>query len=251
MLLCCVNFILVHAPKSHRRISLTDPSIIASNAASVAISREEDRQEQPIASPDGVNNLPYLCTIFKANNDELSEVQNRLFAPFLRLVGAHDDDRVHDVVELMMRIVWKEQHLKVRRRAAGRHVSDDITASIDIDRLYFDNLLVGENLIRNKNQMNIEYDYIYYESGDIDERLFLDQVEHIGTPSKIQSAYYHRNNDQVRTSPRVFPHISSSFQWVLPSVRAYRRRACRYHRHPSQQLSTTSLGFTLHYQRQR
>ncbi|PRP85784.1 hypothetical protein PROFUN_05976 [Planoprotostelium fungivorum] len=164
MLLCCVNFILVHAPKSHRRISLTDPSIIASNAASVAISREEDRQEQPIASPDGVNNLPYLCTIFKANNDELSEVQNRLFAPFLRLFGKNNILKF-DVVQ-----------------------RDDI--------LYFDNLLVGENLIRNKNQMNIEYDYIYYESGDIDERLFLDQVEHIGTPSKIQSAYYHRNNDQ-------------------------------------------------------
>lgn len=86
MLLCCMNFVFVHAPDSHRLISFQDPSIIASNAASIALLKEEEAVMQPVAAPGGKNNLPYLCTIFKANFDEVSEVQNRLFGPFVKMV---------------------------------------------------------------------------------------------------------------------------------------------------------------------
>jgi hypothetical protein len=47
---------------------------------------------------------------------------------------------------------------------------------------------------QNKSNINKEYDIMYYDTGDFDERLFIDQRDQIGTPSKVPSQtrnYYH------------------------------------------------------------
>ncbi len=50
---------------------------------------------------------------------------------------------------------------------------------------YLGGLLEGSNLAKNKQAVTKEYELMYYDSGDFDERLFIDQLEQIGTPSKV------------------------------------------------------------------
>lgn len=38
----------------------------------------------------------------------------------------------------------------------------------------------GSNLEKNKTAINREYEFMYYDSGDFDERLFIDQIDQIG-----------------------------------------------------------------------
>jgi hypothetical protein len=46
-------------------------------------------------------------------------------------------------------------------------------------------LLEGSNLEKNKTAINREYEIMYYDSGDFDERLFIDQIDQIGIVSFI------------------------------------------------------------------
>eukprot|EP01117_Protostelium_nocturnum_P014894 TRINITY_DN5718_c0_g1_i4.p1 TRINITY_DN5718_c0_g1~~TRINITY_DN5718_c0_g1_i4.p1 ORF type:complete len:886 (+),score=280.19 TRINITY_DN5718_c0_g1_i4:164-2821(+) len=154
MLLCCINLLFVHVPESQRKISLKDPSIIASNEASGAAT-EYTSTVPPIASPEGVNNLPYLCTIFKANFNEVMEVHNRLFGPFIKMYAKNN--------------ILKFTHVERN------------------NIFYLDHLLEHDNTIRNKNSMNKEYELMYFSTGDVDERQYITQNEQIGTPSRNSS----------------------------------------------------------------
>jgi hypothetical protein len=82
LLLCCINFTFVHAPHHFRKVSLKDTVIAASNSLA-----SQTPPPQVISSPDGVNTLPYLCTINNANYAEVAVVQDHLFIPFINLVS--------------------------------------------------------------------------------------------------------------------------------------------------------------------
>ncbi len=57
------------------------------------------------------------------------------------------------------------------------------TLLLSLFSFYLGGLLEGAAMQKNKTSINKEYELIYYESGDFDERLFIDQMDQIGIVS--------------------------------------------------------------------
>jgi len=119
--------------------------------------------------PNGaINTLSYICDLNNANYSETSQIHEKLFVPFLQML-------------------CKTSVLKVN------------TAKVPIEpalakSFYLGGLLDNGYLNKNKNSITKEYEKMYYDGGDFDERLFIDQIEQIGTPSKVAVPtrnYYH------------------------------------------------------------
>lgn len=68
--------------------------------------------------------------------------------------------------------------------------------------------------------MNKEYELTYYASGDLDERLFIDQMEQIGTPSKIQTSFYHQTPNRAVPDQMILqsPYRAATAEQTIPQT---------------------------------
>jgi len=140
--------------------------------------------------------LAYMCQSYQVPFSEVLKVHETLFIPFLLMLKKNDI-------------------LKLQDNAIPKMFSLDG--------------LLDKYLQQNKQNINKEYDIMYYDSGDFDERFFIDERDQIGTPSKVPSQtrnYFHLKPKQIGLEAT----IASPYKYALNSPA------------PSSPMSTTLAG---------
>ncbi|KAL6072726.1 Retinoblastoma-like protein 1 [Balamuthia mandrillaris] len=191
LLLCCLNQLLLHAPKQYQEKALrrVKQKLIPEGAGQ----KECTAAEAAISSLRRSNSndmLQLLCSESGCKFSEVVLVEEQLFRPFLKKLEENN----------VLKLTSKEA-------SATGETSEEMSP-------------LAETMIKKCNQqLAREYEIMYHRVGDFDERLLLANDDQIGTPSRISTQYlryYDYNASAKNTTKTTAPTTTGTPSSALP-----------------------------------
>eukprot|EP01125_Pyxidicula_operculata_P008830 TRINITY_DN2926_c1_g2_i2.p1 TRINITY_DN2926_c1_g2~~TRINITY_DN2926_c1_g2_i2.p1 ORF type:complete len:1371 (-),score=385.78 TRINITY_DN2926_c1_g2_i2:338-4450(-) len=191
LLLVCIDLLLLHAPNDIRKVSLKEIRAFLEHRSEML----SNNNNNVVGSNNSciVDSLYYICSINHANYNQVKDVQQRIFIPWMKTLCTNNI------------ILYQPAKLNPNDNPfydSGNETS--INNHLENTTLYLGGLLEF-HLDENVKKINKEYQMLLYTNCDFNEAHFIENPTFIQSPVRPTNSTYGLVNTPTKYSPSPVP----------------------------------------------